>query len=170
MPAPKGNQYAIGSEGRPSTYDPKYARMAQVACEKGFTDYEVMKLLGISQSTLYDWKIKYEEFSKAFRVGKEINDERVVASLYHKAIGYTHKKTVFVGKDAIEKTVEEHIPPDTGAAIFWLKNRQGKLWKDMRQMEVGGPGDFAAMTEEELRMEIEKLDALMIDVTPTKGK
>jgi hypothetical protein len=29
----------------------------------------------------------------------------------------------------------EHVPPDTTAAIFWLKNRDPKNWRDTQQME-----------------------------------
>ena len=29
----------------------------------------------------------------------------------------------------------EHIPPDTTAAIFWLKNRDPQHWRDSQQLE-----------------------------------
>jgi len=30
---------------------------------------------------------------------------------------------------------EEHVPPDTTAAIFWLKNRDPAHWRDAWQLE-----------------------------------
>ena len=30
----------------------------------------------------------------------------------------------------------EHVPPDTTAAIFWLKNRQPAHWRDAWQIEA----------------------------------
>jgi hypothetical protein len=30
----------------------------------------------------------------------------------------------------------EHYPPDTAAAIWWLKNRQPKLWRDFQKIDV----------------------------------
>jgi len=32
--------------------------------------------------------------------------------------------------------VEEEIPPDTTAAIFWLKNRQGKNWREKQELAI----------------------------------
>jgi len=29
----------------------------------------------------------------------------------------------------------EHVPPDTTAAIFWLKNRKPAQWRDAWQLE-----------------------------------
>jgi len=34
----------------------------------------------------------------------------------------------------------EHVPPDTTAAIFWLKNRRAKDWRDKREL-TGADGE-----------------------------
>src|SRR6516225_6395600 len=51
--------------------------------------------------------------------GKAPADERVVVSLYQRALGYDHN-----GK---------HYPPDVTACIFWLKNRAPEEWRDRRE-------------------------------------
>jgi hypothetical protein len=33
----------------------------------------------------------------------------------------------------------EHVPPDTTAGIFWLKNRKSAEWRDIRSTELSGP-------------------------------
>ena len=58
----------------------------------------------------------------------------------------------------------EHVPPDTTAAIFWLKNRDPAHWRDAWQMEhVLGKYIISdkPMTEEQWAKE----RATMIDVT-----
>lgn len=34
--------------------------------------------------------------------------------------------------------IEEEIPPDTTAMIFWLKNRKPNEWRDKRDIEHSG--------------------------------
>ena len=53
--------------------------------------------------------------------------------------------------------VENHLPPDTTAQIFWLKNRRPDRWRDKRETELSGQmgvqsiNPFKGLTEEELR-------------------
>jgi hypothetical protein len=61
----------------------------------------------------------------------------------------------------------EHVPPDTTAAIFWLKNRDPAHWRDAWQLEhVTGKYVISdkPMTEEQWIRE----RATVVDVTPTK--
>jgi hypothetical protein len=39
----------------------------------------------------------------------------------------------------------ERYPPDTTAAIFWLKNRRPKAWRDKHEMEHGVGESFTAL-------------------------
>ena len=64
------------------------------------------------------------------------------------------------------KEADEHVPPDTTAAIFWLKNRDPAHWRDAWQMEhVLGKYIISdrPMTEEEW---IRERGATVIDATP----
>ena len=53
-------------------------------------------------------------------------------------MGYKQKVTKVMQYQGvpIEVEVEEDVPPDTTAAIFWLKNRQGKNWRDKQDVAV----------------------------------
>lgn len=151
MPAPKGNQYAKGNKGggRLSTYQDKFAKQAQKACEAGFTDKEIAELLGCDQSTLYRWKAEHEEFAQALKAGKEKADDRVELSLYHRATGYSHPEVdIRVIDGQIVKTeLIKHYPPDTTAAIFWLKNRRKDEWRDKQEVahDVAEDSPMAAL-------------------------
>ena len=90
MPAPKGNKNAVGNKGggAPSKYQAKYAKLAALACQAGCTDQEVADLIGVSQKTINRWKLQHVEFVTALKSGKAPADERVVQSLYQRALGY----------------------------------------------------------------------------------
>lgn len=141
MPAPKGNQNALGNSGGGgvSLYEERFARMASRACEAGFTDVQVADLLGVSVRTVNNWKVEYVEFAASLKIGKRVADDRVEASLYHRAVGFECDETdirVIEGR-IVETTVRKHYPPDTAAAFIWLKNRAG--WSD-RQEHTGADG------------------------------
>lgn len=140
-------------------YSEAFPRQAEKLCQLGATDIEVANFFGISDRTLYRWKIKYPELCQALKTGKEAADERVERSLYHKANGYTfesEKIFQFQGEVVRAKTTE-HIPPDTVACIFWLKNRRKDLWRDVQKHEHGGVGDFDRMDDAELQRAIAQM-------------
>ena len=99
----------------------------------GLTDEQIAKNIGIATSTFYEWKKKEIEFSEALKKGKEVVDFEVENALLKKALGYTitlNKQKVTKDGDVVDITEEVHVPPDTTAQIFWLKNRQVKKWRD----------------------------------------
>lgn len=141
--------------GRPSSFKDKYCEIARKACENGATDLEVSEELGINGATLYRWKIKYPNFCEALKAGKEIADNRVERTLYNRAVGYSfdsEKVFQFQGQIVRADTVE-HVPPDTTAAIFWLKNRKPEQWRDTQRHEH----DVTAELGERLDRAIKKL-------------
>lgn len=124
--------------GRPSKYKPSFCEKARQLCERGATDAEVADSLGINAATLYRWKGEHSEFCEALKAGKAVADDRVEMSLYHKAIGYTFdSEKVFQFQGVIVRTdTKEHVPPDTTAAIFWLKNRRPDQWREKSEVNV----------------------------------
>ncbi|MEG0688754.1 MAG: transposase, partial [Hungatella sp.] len=102
----------------------------------GLTDEQIAKNLDINPATLYDWKKKYPEISKTLKKGKEVIDIQVENALLKRALGYSYTEVkIEEGDDGtkVTKTVKEVIP-DTTAQIFWLKNRQGKKWRDKQDI------------------------------------
>lgn len=123
-----------------SKFKLEYIEQARKLCEKGFTDYELSQFFDIHRSTLYVWQAEYPDFSAAMIAGKSFADERVERSLYERAVGYSYNgEKVFNDKGEILRAdTTEHVPPDTTAAIFWLKNRRKDRWRDKQDVELTG--------------------------------
>ena len=105
----------------------------------GLTEEQISKNMGINASTLWDWKKKNPNISNALKKGKEVVDTEVENALLKKAMGYT----ITISEDKLDKDGcvhtlkrEVHIPPDTTAQIFWLKNRQKEKWRDKQDIEL----------------------------------
>lgn len=128
--------------GRPTKYEPVFPERARELCERGATDIELADFFDIACSTLYEWKHVHPEFAEAIKVGKECADARVERSLYNRAVGYTYESVKIFMPGGAEAPVyapyREHVPPETTAAIFWLKNRQPDRWRDKSQHEHTG--------------------------------
>lgn len=105
----------------------------------GLTDDEIAAKMQIARSTLSAWKIKYKELADALKNGKEIADIRVENALYKRAIGYEYEETTY--ENGIEtKRVRKHMPPDTTAQIYWLKNRKPNSWRNKPEESVESEG------------------------------
>lgn len=110
-------------------------------CDKGFTDEELAKFFGVAASTLYLWKSTHKEFSEAIKIGGAPCDDRVERSLFQRATGYViqSEKVFNANGKVLRAKTQEHVPPDTGAAIFWLKNRRKDQWRDKTETGFTDP-------------------------------
>lgn len=134
----------------------------------GLTDEQIAANIGISRSTLNEWKKKYSDISDTLKRGKEVVDIQVENALLKRALGYTYKEVtrekVFnpeTGQYELmpTKEVTKEVVPDTTAQIFWLKNRRPEQWRDKRDVSVEGElntnNPFAGLSTDELRKIIE---------------
>ena len=118
--------------GRPSAYKPEYCEQAIKLCRLGSTDKDMADFFGVSETTFNNWKNDYPEFLASIKKGKEFSDAEVADRLFKRATGYEHPEDkIFLheGEPVVVPTVK-HYPPDPISAIFWLKNRQRKRWRD----------------------------------------
>lgn len=104
----------------------------------GLTQKQIADNLGINVDTLIEYKKKYPDFSEALKKGKEVVDIEVENALLKRALGYTI--TLYeekVDKDGCVHNLKKdvHVPGETTAQIFWLKNRKPKNWKDKQNTE-----------------------------------
>jgi hypothetical protein len=123
--------------GRPTDYKPEFCEQAATLCANGATDQELADYFEVHLSTYYRWRALHPEFREAVRLFKEVADERVERSLFHRAVGYEQEAVkIFMpaGADApVYAQYRERIAPDTAAATFWLKNRKPDEWRDKHE-------------------------------------
>ncbi len=134
---------------------------------RGLTDEQIAKNMGISRSTLAEWKNKYSDISDTLKKGKDEVDIEVENKLLKRALGYEYTETTserVLNKETGEfefvltKSVTKEVVPDTTAQLFWLKNRRPEQWRDKKDIDVNGRLDTtAALTDEELAERIKKL-------------
>lgn len=106
----------------------------------GLIDKQIAENIGITLSTLYEWKKTYPDISESLKKGKEVVDIQVENALLKRALGYVYEeKKVEVSEDGtkVTKTIKE-VVPDTTAQIFWLKNRRPDRWRDKQDIEHSG--------------------------------
>ena len=138
--------------GRPSKYKPEYAELAFKLCLLSATDKDIANFFGVDVATINRWKQSQPEFCESLKRGKEEADAHIADRLYQRAMGYSHpedKIFQYNGEPVIVPTIK-HYPPDTTAAIFWLKNRQRDKWRDKQDVEVSGNLQFSIKKPDDL--------------------
>lgn len=95
----------------------------------GLTDEQIAYNMGVSRSTLNEWKKKYPDISDTLKKGKEIVDYEVENALLRNALS-----------------------GNVTAQIYWLNNRRRKAWSnnpaDDVQQTVEDDPITAALKEE----------------------
>ncbi|MBQ2662742.1 MAG: helix-turn-helix domain-containing protein [Clostridia bacterium] len=111
----------------------------------GLTDEQIAENIGISRSTLSEWKKKYPAISAALKRGKAVVDIAVENALLKRALGgYRYdeitreqKTNPDTGEKELvtTKIVTKETIPDVTAQIFWLKNRKPEVWRDKHDLQ-----------------------------------
>lgn len=99
----------------------------------GLTEEQIANNIGISRQSLWEWKKKKIDILNALKKGKEVVDIEVENALLKRALGYTItlKKQKVDKEGCVHDLLEDvHVPGDTTAQIFWLKNRRKQQWRD----------------------------------------
>lgn len=139
-------------EGRKTKYTPELVTRICGLLEKDtYTVSELCESVGISESTFYDWKGKFSEFSDAIKKAEERRLGFFVVeakrSLLKKIQGYEVKETQIVSIPGVDekgnpkqiikeqKTIKKHIQPDTTAIIFALTNLDPEHWKNRQNID-----------------------------------
>jgi hypothetical protein len=101
---------------RPSSYSPVVLPVVRACATFGATAEEIAIYLDIPWGSFKRWIYAEPELREALKRGRDASDERVVESLYRKA-----------------------LTGDVGACCFWLKNRRPSEWRDVQniQSDVG---------------------------------
>lgn len=126
------------TRGRPTKYKPEFCEQGAKLCLKGFIDDEIADFFDVDVATLNRWKLKYPDFCASLKKAKLYSDDKVVQSLYNRALGYEFKETKEeTGGETGSKTTitTKQLAGDVGAMCFWLKNRQPNEWRDRQEVK-----------------------------------
>jgi len=151
----------MGKAGRKGKYEEWLTEEGLFKIEgwakRGLTELQIAKdCIGVSMSTLSEWKVKFPEIAEALKTGKVIPDMQVEGALFKNAMGYDVEETKVVVDKAgqpirIEKT-KKHIRPDTTAQIFYLQNRMPDVWRNVQRIEHSGQVDTNGNEEAEAKL------------------
>lgn len=142
---------------------------------RGLTNEQIARNIGVSQKTFYVWLNKYGEIGEALKKGRAPLNIELENALIKKALGYTDVESVTTEIKKVEGTTEERVktvkrtyPPDTGAAIFLLKNRLADYYQDKPKTEQDR---LAVDLENEIRrLKIQVLQNNLDDANPEISK
>lgn len=131
--------------GRPQiVIDEDLCKKAETLAAQGLTMEQIANVLGMSETTLYDKKDKFSEFSESIKRGKDKGIATVTSALFTKARA-----------------------GDNTAMIFYLKNRAG--WQDKIEKETIIEQkqiiDLTRITDDELG----RLKQVLTKATTTSG-
>ncbi|EMM2839018.1 helix-turn-helix domain-containing protein [Enterococcus faecalis] len=124
----------------------------------GLTDEQIAQNIGISRSTLNEWKKRFPDIKDTIKRGKEVVDRQVENALFKSAVGYEYTEITKELTDSgmkVTKRVTKQVAPNPTSAIFWLKNRKPDEWRDKKETQISGEmsvsNPFTNLSEEELR-------------------
>jgi hypothetical protein len=153
----------MAKRGPKSGFNNKIVSTVSRLVKDGKTEEQIAEIIGVSRMTLHNWKGRHPELLYAMRESKQMADELVEAALFSRAQGYSHpEQKVFCTKDGdiITHNTLKHYPPDSTAAMFWLRNRQPKKWREKTESDtvVNNINNVTQLSDEQLEAKIaEKL-------------
>jgi transposase-like protein len=106
----------------------------------GLTYEQIANNVGVSASTLRDWKKNYSAISAALKKGRQVVIRELENALIKRAMGYEYEEIVHEQNEdglSVRRTTKQ-MAPDTTALIFALKNMDPEHWRDKRETQLSG--------------------------------
>lgn len=75
----------------------------------GLSDEQIAKNVGVSRSTLNEWKKKYPDISDTLKKEKEVADFEVENALFRRATGYEHEEVTYVAMPLNQEEYDEKV-------------------------------------------------------------
>lgn len=160
--------------------DEKRRKLYMEALSSGLNRGQAAKSAGVTYRSVYRYIAANPDFAEeieaAILEADRVRVEKVEDALYLSAVGYEYEEER-VTKDGDVVKVTLFQKPDTGAQVFFLKNRAPERWKDIRDYKMRA--EVQMQREEKVNHAIEKLTAdkklaekflpLLADVTGNGG-
>jgi hypothetical protein len=127
----------MGKRGPASGFEPEYCNLARKFCMLGATTEDLAGLFEVHRNTITNWMNDVPAFKEAVQQGRDVADANLAERLYQRGMGYEKPAVKFFNtRNGIERIdYTEHLAPDTGACIFWLRNRRRKQWREKIEHE-----------------------------------
>lgn len=145
-------------------YNNNFPILAKGFARQGLSDKQIAYNLGICKDTYYKYIKDFPDFSEAIKKGKEVIDFEVENALFKRAVGFEFEETqteyIGTGKKAKLKSVKKikkFFPPDTGAIIFWLINRQKTIWLDRKNINLRSENINVDLNVNQINTKLENL-------------
>lgn len=112
--------------GRTKKITGHIARKIFLMAGYGMTEEQIAEVIGVDRITIFRLK-EDAQFSNTIAKCKAEADLRVINSLYHRAVGYSHpEEKIFCHEgEVVRAETTKQYPPDTAACALWLMNRAG---------------------------------------------
>ena len=148
--------------GRPTLYKPEHADRARELCARGATNPDLAGRFGVARSTIGQWIANHPEFAEAVQQGRDIADATAVESLFTRVTGYNHKaEKVFLYRgEPRTVTYTAHVPPETRACMYWLRNRRPEDWREVSERTAAELAQ-EAVADATLRIQMEEAEKRM---------
>lgn len=118
--------------GRPTRYDPAFARQARLLCRLGTDNAALAQCFSVSIATLYRWLDRYPEFGLAVAMGRGDHAGLVEPSMFRRAIGYAYQAEHVFDRNSdtpLYADCRHHVLADSRVALRWLRNRRPEEWR-----------------------------------------
>ena len=119
--------------------------LIETMVEKGATDKEIAKKIGVGYSTFRKYQAQDEDIKQIMAQGTEKKNQAVEQAVYKCATGYTYYEEVvtklkkeevtedgnIITKEEVKiSSVKKYRGPDLAAQKYWLNNKEKAKWKD----------------------------------------
>ena len=115
-------------------FDTSILKVIEKVCKLGATDEDLAEALEVSVATINNWKKDFPQFLESLKEHKAIANSLVEQALFKRAIGAKVNEVKVINN--VAEDTEKEYPPDVGACIVWLANRDPKRWKKDGQTET----------------------------------
>lgn len=114
----------------------------------GLTDEQIATNMGISRSTLNEWKKKYPDISDTLKRGKEVVDRQVENALLKRALGYEYTEKKY---ESVLMSDEEFYAKQTATVNrFKLDNPEATL-EELKVVELSVSRYKSVLVEEKTK-------------------
>lgn len=123
--------------GRPSRYDPAFARQAHLLGRLGADAVDLARFFSVSLATLYRWLERYPDFGIAFAMGRAQGAGLEKPAMFRRAIGYSfsaRREYRLRSGERVAADVTVRVLADGKVALRWLRNRRPETWRPDRRI------------------------------------